>query len=193
MADRSNKQLKNIEEQLQEEKMNVGHIQLALEKDQQQMYDTRDKLDLLRDKMDFYENCFKMRDTEGEGKEKQNTKDTAVIQDPKDSLIKEDVFLRRTKEYLLKVLKTKISAAHSEHEDDLRLTFGTKASFQELYTKGNMIKVNVSLFTKKITGLTKEISILTSFENTLADVRSTKVRFFRCLVISGSSKPKNTF
>ena len=57
-----------------------------------------------------------------------------------------------------------------DHEDDLRLTFGTRASMNELYTKGNMAKVNITLFTKKVSGISKEICILADFCNSMRDV-----------------------
>ena len=70
----------------------------------------------------------------------------------------------------MRALKLKNGMGAIEHEDDLRLTFGSKSSIKELYLRGNMVKVSVSLFTKKISEIPKEINIIAAFQSTVEDV-----------------------
>lgn len=67
-------------------------------------------------------------------------------------------------------LKSKNERSRIEYEDDLRLTFGTKAQIEELYMNGNMIKLNISIFTKLDQDLQKEVSIISPYSNTIKEV-----------------------
>lgn len=67
-------------------------------------------------------------------------------------------------------LKRKNEDGQYENEDNRRNTFGTKASIEELYVNGNMVKFNINLFTKKVTDITKETSIIAKYSNTIQEV-----------------------
>ena len=67
-------------------------------------------------------------------------------------------------------LQSKNDRSRIEYEDDLRLTFGTKSKFEELYINGNNVKLNVSLFTKRGADIKKEIEVIAGYSSTIKEV-----------------------
>ena len=84
--------------------------------------------------------------------------------------MKEDINPKRTRELLAYTLRNKNEEARFENEDSLRNTFGTKATIDELYLNGNMVKFNINLFTKNVSDIPKETSIIASYSNTVNEV-----------------------
>jgi hypothetical protein len=176
--------LEQSEASLMQHKKELAQIQLTLEKRQQEMFNKIDERDYLKERLKYVNECLQMSSDGGkEGKAKKGdlggVDGAGLGQDPRDSLTKEDIFYRRTREYLLKVLKQKTQAASTEHEDDLRLTFGSKSSMAELYSKGNMVKINISLFTRKVTGIPKEISIIAAFTDTVSQLLEESCKYWK--------------
>lgn len=75
-------------------------------------------------------------------------------------------------------LKKKNEEAHYENEDNLRNTFGTKATVEELYMNGNMVKFNINLFTKKVTDIPKETSVMARYSNTIKEILEASCSFW---------------
>lgn len=86
--------------------------------------------------------------------------------------------IQRSKEILMYQLKSKNDRSRIEYDDDLRLTFGTKAEIEELYTNGNMMKLNISIFTRQSQDLQKEISIVACYNNTIKEITDVSCNFW---------------
>lgn len=175
--------LKEKEAELLAQKKEHRLIQVSVENVQQQFHNKKDELQSLTEREEYIMKCIALAKSQKIADQTSRPKATRLEApaetncDPKQvicsltqSLQLDEIFERRTKEYFLKILQLKNIQAKIDHEDDLRLTFGTRATINELYTKGNMTKVNITLFTKKVSGITKDICILADFCNTIKDV-----------------------
>ena len=181
--EKSSSKLAVAEAKLLDQKKDLAMIQVELEKHQQEMYNKQDELDFLQERIKYLKDCSNLAN-QGPTKDevKANQKKPALkekLAGNSELLSNNEIYYRLTKEMFLRTLKMKNHTGSIEHEDDLRLTFGTKASLTELYERGNMVKVNVSLFTKKITAIPKEISIVAGFNNTIKDILAQSCKFWK--------------
>lgn len=165
-------ELEKKEEELLDLKKQIELEQESLERQQLMLYSKKEEHDLLTSKLHFLKTLKSWEATAAHNNFNQlEEKEENIESADSKELTLDFIDQKKTEIVLMNELKLKNFKSGYELEDDLRLTFGNKATLAELYLNGNMVKLKVSIRSKISEGvIKKEVSIITMYDNIVREV-----------------------